>query len=59
MRTIEQIRQQIMDGSLKDDQYVELKSRVSNKDTIARSMVGIANSGGATWYWALENRPMA
>ena len=45
MRTIEQIRQRLLDGSLKDDQYVELKSRVSNKDTIARSMVGIANSG--------------
>ena len=57
MRTIEQIRQLLLDGSLRDDQYVELKSRVSNKDTIARSVVGIANSGGGYLVLGVRESP--
>lgn len=46
MKTIEQIFQHLKEGSLKEDEFIELKTCVRNRNAFARILVGIANSGG-------------
>ena len=46
MKSIDQIIQQIKDGTLREDASVEVKSRLRNKDVLAKVLVGLANVGG-------------
>ena len=46
MKPLDQILQQLRDGSLIEDEFIELKTSIRNSDILIRELVGIANSGG-------------
>ena len=46
MKSTGDVIQQIKDGTLREDTSVEMKRRLTNKDMLAKVLVGLANAGG-------------
>ena len=44
MKSIDDIIRQIKDGTLREDESVELKRWLPNKDILAKVLVGLANA---------------
>ena len=54
MKSTDDIIRQIKDGTLREDASVEMKRSLTNKDMLAKVLVGLANAGGGYLVIGIE-----
>ena len=54
MKSVDDIIRQIKDGTLRENASVEMKRSLTNKDMLAKVLVGLANAGGGHLIIGIE-----